>query len=196
MSYRPYREETEAAIKLLAERYPRCFFEEPKLRRPLKQNIIADLEKDGAPMARELIVSAIEWYESNFAAKYAVQAGAKRVDLTGKEVATVTELEEKNAKKYIHERKQEREERERLAQPEKTQLKEIPMMRAAKPMKPTKPIDPVSSIQDLLDAVRAALLDQPEALRRPFAVAGLRVIITECEKTITSINDEGAERTS
>jgi hypothetical protein len=101
--YYPFnREENENAIRMLAERYPKCFFVEPQQRRPLKKNIVADLQKDGCPTASELIASAVEWYKSHFAYHYHVQAGVKRVGLNGEDDGTVTELEARNAQKYVN----------------------------------------------------------------------------------------------
>src|SRR5262245_37142132 len=93
MAYKPTRQENEDAIRLLADRYPKCFFEEPRLRRPLKHNIITDLQADGAPLAHVLLTSAIEWYQSHFSYLYSLQPGAKRIDLDGNAAGTVTELE-------------------------------------------------------------------------------------------------------
>jgi sRNA-binding protein len=106
MTYVSTRNESEQAIKVLASRYPKCFFEEPRLRKPLKKNIVFDLQKDGAPMAYELLSSAVQWYQSHFGYLYAMQAGAKRIDLNGKEVGTVTEQESQAAQIRIKESKQ------------------------------------------------------------------------------------------
>jgi hypothetical protein len=103
--YRPTREESEAVIALLVKHYPGCFFEDPKLRRPLKKDITADLRGDGFPAAPELIAAALDWYTQHFGYHYALQAGVKRIGLDGKEVGTVTTLEEQKAKRYIAERK-------------------------------------------------------------------------------------------
>jgi hypothetical protein len=54
-------------------------------------------------------------------------------------------------------------------------------------VKVAKPNDPLGPIQTLLDATRGALREQPEQLQRPFAVAGLRVIIAEIERTIATL---------
>jgi sRNA-binding protein len=103
--YRYTREETEELIRFLAERFPKCFFEDPRLRRPLKKNILADLEQAGFPAAQDLTRAAIDWYQSHFGYSYALHAGAKRIDLNGNEVGTVTESEQAAARKKIAERK-------------------------------------------------------------------------------------------
>jgi sRNA-binding protein len=49
--------------------------------------------------------SAVSWYQGNFEYQYALQAGNRRIDLDGKEVDTVTEQDQRDAEKYIAERK-------------------------------------------------------------------------------------------
>jgi sRNA-binding protein len=111
-SYRPNRDECNAIIAALAKRYPACFFENPKLRRPLKNDILGDLYKDGVPFTAEETAAAVEWYKSHFSYRYAVQAGAKRVDLDGREAGTVTPAEQRAAELYIARRKQEKQDRD------------------------------------------------------------------------------------
>jgi sRNA-binding protein len=101
MIYKFDRQELEDSISMLAERYPRCFFVNPRLRRPLKKNIVADLQKDGIAMASELISASVDWYTSHISYQYCLEAGATRVDLEGKEAGTVTELEKRAAQKKI-----------------------------------------------------------------------------------------------
>jgi ProP effector len=102
------RDECDAIIAKLATHYPACFFENPKFRRPLKKDILADLHAAGFPFTREETAAAVEWYKSHFSYRYAVQAGAKRVDLDGREAGTVTLAEQRSAESYIAKRKQER----------------------------------------------------------------------------------------
>jgi hypothetical protein len=62
MVYQPYkfnREEKEEGLRILVETYPKCFFAPPHLRRPLKRNIIADLQRDGVAMASGLILASV-----------------------------------------------------------------------------------------------------------------------------------------
>jgi sRNA-binding protein len=203
MSYRYDRQEIESAIELLAEAYPKCFLLDPERRRPLKHNIGVDLIKDGVALAPELLRAAIDWYESHFGYQLALQPGVKRIDLKGKDVGTVTELEHRKAQKYYHDRKQEKHERvqqERERRNANLIVEKIPTesnLPIAKPpiipkgtmtmpVKAVKANDPLLPIQNLLDAVRGAL-EQPEPLRRPFVVAGLRVLVSEIEKTITTM---------
>jgi ProP effector len=100
MAYKFDRQELEDYLLRLAERYPRCFFVNPRLRQPLKKNIEADLQKDGFA-SPELISASVDWYKSHISYQYSLQIGAKRLDLDGKEVGTVTELEQRAARMKI-----------------------------------------------------------------------------------------------
>ena len=57
-----YGQDHNEVIRVLAEHYPRCFFDDARQRRPIKKNIIADIE---AQKPEELdpydIQSAIDW---------------------------------------------------------------------------------------------------------------------------------------
>ena len=108
MAYLYNREESEATIRLLADRYPKCFFENPQQRKPLKKNIMVDLQNDGVSVASDLLTAALNWYTSHFGYQYTLQAGIKRVDLNGKEVGIVTELEHRAAQIKIKTDKQKR----------------------------------------------------------------------------------------
>src|SRR5262249_11487330 len=114
MSYRLNREQRDLIVAKLAAHYPACFFEEPRLRRPLKKSILADLYAAGFPFTPDETAEAVDWYESHFAYRHTVQAGAKRVDLNGREAGTVTPGEQRSAELYIAKRKQEIQAREAL----------------------------------------------------------------------------------
>jgi sRNA-binding protein len=104
MAYQPYkftREEMDEGVRMLVEAYPRCFFANPRQRRPLKRNIVTDLQKDGFAMARDLITASVNRYRGHISYQYCLLAGAKRIDLNGNEVSTVTEYDELGAKKKI-----------------------------------------------------------------------------------------------
>jgi sRNA-binding protein len=100
MAYKFDRQELEDCLLMLAERYPRCFFVNPRLRQPLKKNIEADLQKDGFA-SPELISASVDWYKSHISYQYNLETGAKCLDLDGKEVGTVTELEQRAARMKI-----------------------------------------------------------------------------------------------
>ncbi len=205
--YRYSLDDINYAIEQLVQWYPKCFFIDPEKRRPQKHTIITDLIKSGVQLQPDLLRAAIERYQSHFGYKYSLQAGVKRIDLNGNEDGTVSEQEQHVALKYIRERKQEERER-RLEENERrnaslivetkkttpdfnSPITKLPMMNVnikgmAMP-KVVKSNDPLAQIQSLLDAVHNAAFEQPEPLRRPFAVAGLRVLVIEIEKTISTI---------
>ena len=186
MNYQYGREDIENAIERLCELYPKTFFLDPEQRRPLKKNVIADLEKDGTPLPHDLLTPAVNFYQSHFGYQYKLQTGIRRLDLLGKEGVPVTEQEQMRAIEYIKKRK--REEREKRQQQERSVIVERPTAsnlpnsatvgkdipkETIMAVTPVKPSDPLASIQTLIDAVRKATFEQPEPLRRPFTVAGL-----------------------
>ncbi len=99
------REEIKQMIEYLADKYPKAFFTQPHLKRPLKKNIIDDLEKDQV-LDQERRNAAIGFYTADWAYERALQVGTKRIDLNGKEVGTVTQLEQKEALDRVRIKKQ------------------------------------------------------------------------------------------
>jgi sRNA-binding protein len=210
VAYQYNRQEIESVIELLVELYPKCFYLDPEKRLPLKSGIVTDLVGDGVAMARELLRASIDWYESHFGYKFALQAGARRVDLHGEPVGTVTELEQRAALKYVHDRKLEKRERDREDEQRKRKgfsvekissppiakppmmAQDIPMPKAPTPKVAKPPNTPLAPIQALLDATGAVYESQPESLRRHFVVAGLRALISETEKVIAALEGTDA----
>jgi hypothetical protein len=92
------REQLEDCIHYLANKYPACFFEEPRMRRPLKKSIASDLEKDGVSQE---VMSALSYYMRNWGYQNCLQAGVERVDLDGKKAGVVTEQEHMEAQQRI-----------------------------------------------------------------------------------------------
>jgi sRNA-binding protein len=196
----PSRTESEDTIRMLAEQFPKCFFEDPKMRRPLKKDILADLQRDGllAPSFR----SAVGWYQGNFGYQYTLQAGAKRIDLDGKEVDTVTEQEQRDAEKYIAERKRvQRENYQNLAIPMTTLLRkngnttDNALRRAAlaHTVAETKTMDangPLARLMALVEGVDRVLTDTADpTLRVTFGLAGLKAVATEVQAQIEKMQE-------
>jgi sRNA-binding protein len=188
------RTESEDTIHMLAERFPKCFSEDPRMRRPLKKDILVDLQREGllAPSFR----SAVGWYQGNFGYQYALQAGAKRIDLDGKEVDTVTEQEQRDAEKYIAERKRmQRENHQNLAIPVTTSLhKTNDTVRRATPSHAaarttTMDVDsPLHRLMALVEGVDRALTDTADpALRAAFGLAGLKAVAAEVQMQIEAM---------
>ena len=101
------REQLEDFVNELAFSYPKCFFENGRFKRPLKKNIILDLEKDGM-LDAERRVAALGFYTHDWNYEWKLEAGAKRIDLDGKEVGTVTETEDREAKERVRAARQEK----------------------------------------------------------------------------------------
>jgi sRNA-binding protein len=211
MNYRPTREESEHTIRLLVDRYPTCFFADPQHRRPLKKNILADLQKDGVPVARELLVPAVDWYRSHFGYLYALQAGAKRIDLSGKETGTVTEQEQYAAQIKIQEGKHKLGEQHRNAvetirslhaqgriSSDDVKKLDAPPTPQERPMKvkegKTAPAPVLERVYEALAAADALLAKDCDALRSAMAAAALLVVVKEARRVVDSLaprNDDG-----
>ena len=175
-SYRLSREECDAIIAALARCYPACFFENPKLRRPLKNDILDDPYAEEAPFTREEKAAAVDWYKSHFAYQYALQAGAKRVDLIGREAGTVTMAEQRSAEFYIAKRKQEMQAREALPAFVQTPVRVVgddasrratvhhmaPTPPPLPPPQPPQPPQPPPLLEVSLSSARSADADQVE----------------------------------
>jgi len=206
MSYRPSRDETEDVIQQLADRYPKTFFLVPQQRKPLKKNIVTDLQRDGAPFAHELLSSAVDWYQSHFGYLYALQAGARRVDLDGKEVGTVTEQEAGRAQLQVKEDKRKASEKTqalaaiqslhrqgRIPDDVLKQLDAPPRPRDV-PMKPKpQPVpDRLARVREALRAADTLMIEGCDALRVAMAAAALGVVIKETKQVIDSL-EPGSE---
>jgi sRNA-binding protein len=106
ISCRPSREANEQINRMLCEHYPKCFFEDPRQRLPLKQKIVDDIINDqDLDVSPGLITAAVDWYKSNIGyAGFAMSIpGAKRINLDGKAVGTVTESEAVAAQQRLDE---------------------------------------------------------------------------------------------
>jgi sRNA-binding protein len=103
------RNDLESAIEAPCEAYPKTFFMNARLRRPLKLDIVKDIKADlKADPDSELkfydIDQALEWY-CGHAGYYRTCsiAGAARINLAGTKVGTVTEAEARYAAKLAAE---------------------------------------------------------------------------------------------
>jgi sRNA-binding protein len=179
---------------MLADRYPRCFFDDPRQRLPLAKNLLTDLQKDGFPVASELLTAALDWYQGHFGYLYRLQAGARRFGLDGSEVGTVTEQEQANAQKKVAEGKAKV--RSWQADPVRTlnglhaagriaddQLKKLdaPPM----PVRPTPTSAPeLAPVYKALTEANAALASASARLRSAIVAAALGVVIEEAQRVI------------
>jgi sRNA-binding protein len=104
------REQLDEMIEYLAATYPKAFFTQPQLKMPLKKNIVPDLEKDRV-LDDEKRQSAVSFYQHDWNYEQALVAGAKRINLSGEEVGTVTEQEATEARRRVQMAKQEHREK-------------------------------------------------------------------------------------
>ena len=100
------RDHLEALVEHLAATYPKTFFTEKSLKRPLKKNILADLEKDRV-LDDEQREAAVSFYTKDWNYEWTLLAGAKRINLSGEEVGVVTELEAREAQNRVRAQKEE-----------------------------------------------------------------------------------------
>src|SRR5215471_1169944 len=75
--------EADDYIKLLADRYPACFVEYHKNRRPLKKNIIDDLRQRERTWDEYTMEQVLHFYTQGWGYLYNTVAGALRIDLDG-----------------------------------------------------------------------------------------------------------------
>jgi sRNA-binding protein len=180
-----HKEDRELFIQHLADRFPKCFFADPSLRRPLKHNIIIDLENQNV-LDNGKLSQTLDWYMSHFAYRHSLIAGTERINLDGKKAGTVTPQEQMEAKAWIATRKRELALRQQEIQQMATTTKSAP----AKPV--AKPHATVSngSLHPSLSELRSAITivndlmtgEQYAPLRPVLAVAALREMINGVHK--------------
>lgn len=204
------REELENMVQYLANKYPKAFFVQSGLKRPLKRNIVDDLEKDGT-LDADRRSNVVAFYTADWNYERALQVGSKRVDLNGKEVGTVTQLEQREALDRVRIQKEARHEKNRLDGPIEVarklhangkistdQLSKIPApaLERTVPMVKTKNHAPQVNGAELTQ-LRAlwgsidGLLDKAEdsQLQAALAVPALKLFVAEASKLVASIEE-------
>jgi sRNA-binding protein len=89
-------------IQILCDLYPKAFFGDPRQRRPLKRNIVADLSaKADKELAYFDVGAAVDWYCNHIGYDYAHQAGKERVNLDGEVIGKITVDEAREAQQRI-----------------------------------------------------------------------------------------------
>jgi sRNA-binding protein len=217
LNYKYSREEIGEGITFLAQKYPKCFFENPKQRLPVTKTIDEDLRADGAS---ELLIDSADFYRTHYGYYKCLQAGAKRVDLDGNYAGTVTELEsivaERNAKE-AEAKMNEWNERKRLIPPVEygqpqpalslnRQLSDFPqfIQKINQPQRPAMSNKPMitpapvihptlTRVQDTVLATNAAISAvQNPAMLTTIIVAMMRVIIEEAQAVIDNASQTAA----
>jgi sRNA-binding protein len=189
-----HKDEREEFIQYLADKFPKCFFDEPSHRRPLKQKVLD----------REKLTQALDWYQNHFVYRYGLIAGAEKIDLDGKKAGVVTEAEQRAARAWVAARKRELKEQQKIAAKPAvpaTAGKGHEMNGAVMPkIAATAPNRPhpnhlhhsLSEMQVAVGIVSSILTDQQyEPLRSALAAAALKEIIGKAEKLISSLQSEG-----
>jgi sRNA-binding protein len=201
---KPYpREQLEQCIRYLADRYPGCFFEDPGQRRPLKTNLVADLQKDGVS---EEIIAGVSYYMRHFGYLRCLQAGAERVDLNGKKAGVVTEQEMLNAEKQFREQKEQIARKNAAATlPAISVIRSLhatgsiptdQLRKVTLPATPTstrrtaQPISPeLARLQTLLASTNTILTETgDDSLRAALVGTSLKLLISEAQKALASLD--------
>jgi ProP effector len=86
-------------IAKLAKLFPNAIYEDVRMRRPLKANITADIERQGCnDLLGFNVGEAVNYYMNRLGYLKTLEAGATRIDLDGKPAGKVTETEAWDAK--------------------------------------------------------------------------------------------------
>jgi sRNA-binding protein len=190
------RWEIEDLIKELSFSYPKCFFTDPYQKRPLKKNIILDLQNDSMKerLDDERLNSVLAFYMRDWNYEYKLLAGAKRIDLDGNEVGTVTETEAREARERVRVARAERKAREEMAvkqQEKNIRVVTLPSQPAVPPPVPTpvptttpEPMARLSKLMGNIERINTGTADP--VLRDALTVAALQVLITEATRFVES----------
>jgi ProP effector len=95
------RQKREAAIRTLAERWPKCFAVDEKRRRPLKIGIAEEVR---ALLPDIDVSAALAYYAHNPSYLKALVSGAVRIGLDGEPAGTVTAVHEAFARRELAKR--------------------------------------------------------------------------------------------
>jgi sRNA-binding protein len=100
-----YGQDHREVVAKLARLFPKTFFEEPRQRVPLKENITADIEKLGcADLTGADVEAAVDFYTSHIGYYIcSATAGRTRIDLDGKPGKKVTAQEAAVAQRKANE---------------------------------------------------------------------------------------------
>ena len=120
------RQKHEAAIRTLAERWPKCFAVDEKRRRPLKIGIAEEVR---ALLPDVNVSAALAYYAHNANYLKALVAGAVRIGLDGEPAGTVTVAQEAHARLELARRETKRETKQRDAAPGRPTLS-LPSLRS------------------------------------------------------------------
>jgi sRNA-binding protein len=183
-------------ISHLAEKFPKCFFEDPAQRLPLKHDILSDLEQLNV-LDRNKLEQTLDWYCNHYAYNYALVAGAARVNLDGGKAGTVTAAEQQTALTYIKTRKAEITERQEAVRPvvQPTVIKQLHARTAVADVTPMPSLHPTLAAMQAAIAIANNILTekQYEPLRPILATATLKEITRHAEALIGELTANNQE---
>jgi ProP effector len=195
--------EIEDLIRELSFSYPKCFFTAPYQKRPLKKNIMVDLEKDSMneTLNHDRLNAVLAFYMRDWYYEGKLQAGAKRIDLDGNEFGTVTETEAREARERVRLAKEERalkkeEERKTFTVVNLPRQLTTPPQRSSvtTPMPTTTPEpmatipEPMAQLCKLMGNIeRISTSTDDGVLRDALIVAAIQVLITEATRFVESL---------
>ena len=205
----------EEYIEYLSTRYPKCFFVDSRMRRPLKKTIVADLQKDRV-WDDEKIGAVANFYMNDFGYLYALTPGAERVDLDGNKAGTVTEQERVDAIKRVKAIKQRLSEKDkdiglpvammsRLHAAGQIPTDALSKVTAPKVIPMKKPPEPPHDIPDLeapksdliaerMETLVASLHDintRDRELKATLVIATANLIVAEAQKLLSLAKEGG-----
>jgi sRNA-binding protein len=88
-------------LDMLCDRYPKCFYHDPKKGRPISKRIVEDLIKDGVGVPESLLEDVVNLYKAGVEYQELVVVNADRIDLNGSVVSYVSVSEASRARKYL-----------------------------------------------------------------------------------------------
>lgn len=182
-AYKPRREESESIIGELAKTYPGCFNAGYK-RLPLVESIVDDLVADGFPYNRVQIASAIDWYHSGWGYQDSLEAGAKRINLQGKDCAAVTPSEAREALAQVT---AQRAERKRIDEQTERTIADVGFMRE-RPKLPTP--DLFKDLKELFAGIEKLRESVSGPLLKPLLVTALKALVAEAGKVADRMGQE------
>lgn len=193
------RQELEEFVIYLADKYPKCFVVDPRMRRPLKRDIVADLQK-AKVLDGDRVTAAVNFYTQNWTyQKLAIQAGLERVDLDGRKAGAVTEQEQRSAQKKVQEEKQELSHRHNEGLPtvviNKLSKGVAPMKKPELPKDDAIPVAPKpDATAERMDALVASLHDistRDKELKATLVIATANLIVVEAQKLLALAKGAG-----
>jgi sRNA-binding protein len=142
----------------------------------------------------ERLNSVLAFYMRDWNYEYKLLAGAKRIDLDGNEVGTVTETEAREARERVRVARAERKAREEMAvkqQEKNIRVVTLPSQPAVPPPVPTpvptttpEPMARLSKLMGNIERINTGTADP--VLRDALTVAALQVLITEATRFVES----------